>query len=66
MEAEPPKVPDECPYNVEGDSPPHRIVALPLEVVSESFKHAEIPVVLCARCDGGALEAAIKAHDKRR
>jgi hypothetical protein len=60
-----PNVPEKCPYEVAGDSPPHRIITLPLDVVSEGFKHMDLPVVLCAFCDGSTHEAAIKAHDKR-
>ena len=60
-----PKIPDKCPYDVEGDSPPHRIVVLPLEVFDTNFRIHSVPVVLCAFCDGSAHEAAVKAHDKR-
>lgn len=59
-------IPNTCPHTVEGDSPPHRIIILPLDIVSDGFKHMDMPVVLCAFCDGSAHESAIKAHDKRK
>lgn len=61
---EPP--PERCKRERAGDEPPHRIIVLPDEVTSSGFKHPEIPVVLCAHCDGGAHISAIRTHDKRK
>ena len=64
MEIERP--PERCKREKAGDTPAHRIIVLPDEVTSTGFKHATLPVVLCAHCDGGAHVSAIRTHDKRK
>lgn len=58
--------PNQCKRHRDGGVPPHRIVVLPAETTnSKAFLRPEIPVVLCANCDGSTLENAIRAHDRR-
>lgn len=45
---------------------PRQMVRLPLEVVKASMFARKSPVEMCPHCDGGALNKAIEAHERRK
>lgn len=45
---------------------PRQMVRLPIEVVKASMFMRKSPVEICPHCDGGALDSAMKAHERRK
>jgi len=55
-----------CKPKRQGVGLPRMLVRLPLEVVMSSVFHRKAPIEICSYCDGDALNAALKAHERRK